>query len=755
MKRRAGLLATCAALVIGAGLGSPAFAGEKPSAWAAADSMWWYNGYAEIGGRFDLNNPNKTTLGEFYRYRDLQPGVFGNFLFGAHRSGADPFDFAAWGKNAGWDDQAFGIDLASPGTYYLTFGWDETPHVYSWGAKTPYGPIGGTTLTTPVFPGAAVPPANPAPSAADVAFVNSNSTLFDLGFRRDTASAAGRWTPNDNWDVTADYSHMHRHGTQPRSAVTFTTPAGGFGPTRATIELPIPVDDTTQDGHIKAEYAGVSPWGKPFNVALGYGISAYNNDDKSLIFNNPWNAGAAAANFPLLNQYSLWPDNQAQTVNLSGSAGLPFNSRYIGTFQYTMMTQDETFLPSTVNPTFAVAVLPSSNLNGDVRTILSNNVLHTDITPTLKSTLRYRYYDYHSNYSPMTITGLLDSPDASTLVTETSHPLNFTKQNASADLAWQPFSWLTVGPGYALEHWARGSYADTHITNENIAKGFADFKWGWSTLRTSLQYGWRRFEVPYVGNTANNPASGAFKVLEYADRDRFQGMASWAIQVTRMLEVTPNGGFRNDDYLTNPFRGGGISDIGVTHDDSWNAGVDVAVNFNSTWAVYFSYNHENNHIQIYENSGVPTLNMQTTDYNDTFIVGGKVTVIPEKLFVNANYTYALSRSVWTSDCTVYGCLNTPQPTFPVTHNTLQRLDVSTKYMLDDYVVPNAGWAAKPFVKLRVLWERNSSDNWQTVAQQLGQAINAGDNTTRRAVFLATGNPNYNVVVGQVSVGLKW
>ena len=91
--------------------------------------MWWYEGFAEIGGRFDLNHPDKTTLGKFYEYRDLRPGVFGNFFFGAHRT-PDPFDIEVWGKNVGWNDQAFGFDLAKPGSYYLTFGWDETPHVF-------------------------------------------------------------------------------------------------------------------------------------------------------------------------------------------------------------------------------------------------------------------------------------------------------------------------------------------------------------------------------------------------------------------------------------------------------------------------------------------------------------------------------------------------------------------------------------------------------------------------------------------------
>ena len=46
------------------------------------------------------------------------------------------------------------------------------------------------------------------------------------------------------------------------------------------------------------------------------------------------------------------------------------------------------------------AALPRSSLGGDARTMLSNNVLNTQITSDLTSTLRYRYYDYHSNTEP-------------------------------------------------------------------------------------------------------------------------------------------------------------------------------------------------------------------------------------------------------------------------------------------------------------------------------------------------------------------
>ena len=120
MKMRAELLVTCAALVIGAGIVSPALAADlvtkAPKAMPAAEPLpWWYEGYAEVGGRFNLNNPDKKTLGKFYEYRDLRPGVFGNFYVAAHKTGADPLDIVVWGKNVGWTDQAFGLDIRKAG----------------------------------------------------------------------------------------------------------------------------------------------------------------------------------------------------------------------------------------------------------------------------------------------------------------------------------------------------------------------------------------------------------------------------------------------------------------------------------------------------------------------------------------------------------------------------------------------------------------------------------------------------------------
>ncbi len=390
---------------------------------------------------------------------------------------------------------------------------------------------------------------------------------FDLGFRRDTASAKGRWTPNDNWDITADYSHMHRDGTQALSAVTFAPPAGrGGADTQAFVTLPKPVDDTTQNANVKAEFAGSSPWGKPFNVAFGYGVSVYNDnvgcgsvagfrspgssDANCLTFQNPWIAANTAVD-PLWNRYSLPPDNQAQNFTLSGSAGLPFNSRYMGTVQYSIMTQDDTFMTSTINPLVVPALLPRSSLNGDARTTLSNNVLNTKITPELSSTLRYRYYDYHSNQAPMTITGLFTNPDTSAgATTETAYPINFNKQNASAQLDYRPWKWLNVGAAYEWERW-KHEYEDatdvvtlqtgdfSAVTNENAVKAFADARlWGWSTWRTSVRYGERRLDGDYINPLSSN--NNQFRMVNVQNRDSTIVKSSWAIDVTRDDHLHPD-----------------------------------------------------------------------------------------------------------------------------------------------------------------------------------------------------------------------
>ncbi len=92
-----------------------------------------------------------------------------------------------------------------------------------------------------------------------------------------------------------------------------------------------------------------------------------------------------------------WPSNNANAFSGTLGADLPWKSRYVGTISYTMMRQNEAFIPmSTQLPAFP---LPASSLNGAINTLLSNNILTTQLTSDLTSKLSYRYYNF-DNQTP-------------------------------------------------------------------------------------------------------------------------------------------------------------------------------------------------------------------------------------------------------------------------------------------------------------------------------------------------------------------
>ena len=142
------------------------------------------------------------SLAKYYQYSDIKPGVFGNvWLSAGTKDGLYQFDFV--GKNIGYDDQSYWLGASKAGQFYFNFSWDQSPHLYSTSAYTPYV-LNGNALTLNSC----------AKTATNALGLATCATPTDIGIKRDTASGDVRWTPDDAWDIRADYSHMARTGTQ-------------------------------------------------------------------------------------------------------------------------------------------------------------------------------------------------------------------------------------------------------------------------------------------------------------------------------------------------------------------------------------------------------------------------------------------------------------------------------------------------------------------------------------------------------------
>jgi MtrB/PioB family decaheme-associated outer membrane protein len=775
MKRLAGSIRKYLIGVVLAGAASSgALAQTAPADLAAVAPVpdWWFHGTAELGYRGFLNNPqngNQTSngpqvgtirypgvagdsLAKYYEYSDVKPGMFGNFwLSTGTKNGLYQID--AGGENVGYKDQYYYLDASKAGQLYFNFNWDQTPHVYSTSALTPYVVNGGAvTLNSCVKPS----PPGPAPTAQSLSLC---AMPTDLGIKRDTAAFAARWTPDDAWDIKAEYSHLSRTGTQ------VGTMFGGVTP---TIQFPKPVDDTTQNYGVNGEYAGTSPWGQKIVFKLAYNGSTYTDNISNITVQS------ASTTQPLGAADAPWPSNQSNSFAGTLAVDLPWKSRYVGQLNYTMMRQNQAFLPNNTLPADQT-VLPASSLNGAINTLLSYNQLTTKITPELTSKLTYRYYDFN-NQTPELFFPSNPSRDysAGSPTDETVHSLSmgYIKQNAAADLNWRPTKEWNLGATYGFERydWTR---ADVNVTNENSAKLYGDWKpFNWFTLRASGSYGVRRYDnYDYQGNVGffqwSCPAVATCDVSElYAtsyrqlmidNRNLWNANISADLIAIHNLTITPSLKYTDANYGVNPMNQQGLQDsrkiaAGIEATYLVNPGTSLMAGYVYEWGSSLLYG-----INCTEGAppgsqcvAPPTLTNDTTMVN-TFYAAVRWDAIPQKLDTELRYTASLgtdNMQLYGTGANFAGGVPTQGGQFPVNHTYYQRFDATATYTFDKEQLAQIGWKGSLKAKLHYFWERNAEDNW------------ANDPLTpytlaQTTLFMGWDNPNYSVQMLMASLIASW
>jgi MtrB/PioB family decaheme-associated outer membrane protein len=616
---------------------------------------WWTHGAVEVGYRGFTNGPSRNgpvyadqkSLAKYYEYSTIAPGMFG----GGHAAIGSVdglYQADIWANNIGYSDESYWLYASKAGEQYLSVVWDQTPHVYSTSALTPFIGAGTSVLTTASGPFAVASPAN----------LQGVLHQQDIGIERNTAAVAYRWTPTEAWDIRADYSHMTREGSQV-AGLTFTGfGSGSFQPE----EHPAPVKDTTQDFGANGEYAGISPWGGKYSVQVAYNGSRYTDTISSYFVQNPFTPTlgsctrptAAAAGTPscVSAQVSTPPSNSANGIAGTVAADLPLLSRYVGTVNYTAMRQDDTFQAMTNNP-LAVAspfngganwntlgALPTTSLNGAINTLLSNNVITTKILPDLTSKLSYRYYNF-DNQTPRVIfpCWISDSGTGATIApggnpcggpapagtgfenTISSLTIGYTKQDGGAALNWRPSREWNFNAEYGYQRY-NYQQTDVSVTNENSGKLSMDWKpTTWFTVRASGGYGTRNYEsynyqqfveqiqfptvAPFTPqqNTAWFYAP-AYQQFMFDHRQRTTANVFVDIVAFPGVTVTPTFKFKDDNYGLNPRNQEGVNDSRLT-----SSGVDVGwvVTRRVSFAVSYYWEYYDQTLYNYTNTATTSI----------------------------------------------------------------------------------------------------------------------------------------------------
>jgi MtrB/PioB family decaheme-associated outer membrane protein len=348
------------------------------------DMSPYSDNYLELGAGYNSNDSFK--FGEFSGLRKD-----GGFLIGngnlRKRFGNGPGYVNAFGYNLGLPSRQMGIEGGAQGRYFLSAGFDQLTRYQFDDARFIHDGLGGSVLTLPAgFTGIGQPPAS-------AAGINPFLKGFDIKQERDVLRLGGGAFLGKDWKFSVNYRQDDRDGSKLIGAVM-----GNSGGNPRSAILPFELNDSTK------QVEAVLSWlGKQGQLNVSYWYSKYENDAGSLTWQNPYNviAGwAAGTGFPTgFGRLGLMPSNDFHQIQATGGWNFDRKTRLTGTLGYSIMRQNEAFLPYTVNAGLTSLPLPRNSLDGEIKNTLLD--LNFFSRPLAKLTVKAKYhYNDHDNNTP-------------------------------------------------------------------------------------------------------------------------------------------------------------------------------------------------------------------------------------------------------------------------------------------------------------------------------------------------------------------
>ncbi|RNC71436.1 MAG: hypothetical protein ED859_04610 [Desulfuromonadales bacterium] len=379
------------AALLSVGAAGAAF-GEEPAV----------NGLLSLGVRGVEENSNSA---KFQEYKDKSDGIFGKAVLGAYQNG---YYVDLFGKNFGLDDQNYLIKGGKYGSFKAFFGYDETPHNYSFNNKSVFSSgIGTNTLT---YNGAGVGSSDPA-----------NWTTFDQSIKRKTFGAGVEASLGSPFYVSVNANRQEINGTMPYSGASAgTTFTGAISRSAGVVDLPLPVDYTSDTLVVETGYRT-----KPLVLSLTGTASQFENTNPYLTWRDP--NGTTAFN----NVNSLAPESQL--LKLAGQAvvRLPLQSALAFRGSYSQTTNNVDLTPYS-------AKAGVNSFNGEI-SYLTASAAYT-ISPVKPMDVKV-YYNFLKKDNDSDTFSNYTLNHASSTGTTPTEVYFYKKNNAGIDVGYRlPFS---------------------------------------------------------------------------------------------------------------------------------------------------------------------------------------------------------------------------------------------------------------------------------------------------------------------------
>ncbi len=391
--------------------------------------------------------------------------------------------------NLGWVDQGGAnreakLSLEVEKNFSAEVNFSQNPHLYSNDARTIY---------TETLPSLWVVPdplqmANQGLSASSTvvynnvsAFSNNYSMPVTVKLQDSTLGAKTRFQVNPEVEILVDVTQKWRSGYRPLGTGLSNTSTN-------IVQLPEHLDQTTTQADVSAEYAG-----KNFAFRGGYNLSLFDNRLPWMIWDNPVNYFdyATTTTTPSrLGRYGTAPDNMANRFSFSAETDVIPNVRLAGDIAYGIWSQNQPFLPYTINSGVTVGAAPSAavpppldatktgslpdySLNGVENIFTQNYVATARPFDNLVVSARFRDQELLNNTPNLTFPGFVVLDQSWKGITITNSHLGYVDQRVEANARWQPVKQIALSGGGGL-NWMNHTGREVEASREDIAKAGAE-----------------------------------------------------------------------------------------------------------------------------------------------------------------------------------------------------------------------------------------------------------------------------------------
>lgn len=684
----------------------------------------------------------------FGRYTGLNDqGVNGIFSLNVLRRGeynsdnADYWSFRV--SNLGLDSREAVFEFGTQGKYRVRVDYDQIPIFRSDSARTIFDGAGGTHLT---LPSNWVPGTN----TAGMTQLLPDLKSVDLKTERHRTGLSLSGVLSPNWGYSASYKHETKDGTKSIGAVI-----GNSGGNPRAVILPEPVDYLTQEFETTLRYSN-----RKLQVEASYYLSLFSDRNNALSWANPYSAIGgwdASAGFPGgRGQMSLPPDNRFWQFSLDAGYNVSDRTRISGSVARGRMTQNDPFLPYTVNPTLAASVtqpLPRDSLDGRIDTTVVNLRISSRPWEKFSWNVAYRY-DNRDNNTPrdeyVYIGG--DSQTQDTSLTSShrrfNEPYSYKEEQFTADASWRIFGETDLSFGAKHSKIDR-TFSERERANENtynigLNSEFSDrfsghFRYTHAQRDGSTYFGnnplHEGFSSDYVatvpGDFENLPGLRKY-FLANRDRDQVSWIASFTPTEAWTLGAAID--YARDDYNK--------SELGLVGSRIGSISLDAVYATSPLWSIYGSVTREtlrsdqNGHSFSGGGSQLSQAFDPTRDWFvdhrdrvNSFAAGYKRSMADDRLDFGFDYLYSRTHSDL-KFAVGSSLLTAPLPS---TVSELNSVDISGTYKF------RSNWS----MRMDLWYERFHSTDW---------AVDGiTENTLANVILLGEDSPDYHVYVVSLSL----